>query len=151
MKPFPHNYEVCVKAGTETPVQITSSRLALLRSAPPLQFGGPGDLWSPETLLTAAGTDCFVLTFRAIASASRLAWTSLECGGKGTLDSQDGVVRFNAFHLNATLMLPPDSDPGRAQKVVEKAEKNCLVANSLKCPVSLELQVMVEETVSNPL
>ena len=34
------------------------------------EFGGPGDLWSPETMLAGAVAGCFILTFRAAARAS---------------------------------------------------------------------------------
>jgi organic hydroperoxide reductase OsmC/OhrA len=58
-----------------------------------------GGQWSPETLLVAAAVDCFVLTFRAIAAASKLPWERLSCNGEGTLDRVDGVTRFTALAL----------------------------------------------------
>jgi hypothetical protein len=38
-----------------------------LRAAPPLDFDGPGDAWSPEHLLMAAVETCFLFTLRAMA------------------------------------------------------------------------------------
>ena len=38
----------------------------VIESAPPKEFDGPGDQWSPEQLLTAAVADCFVLNFRTM-------------------------------------------------------------------------------------
>jgi organic hydroperoxide reductase OsmC/OhrA len=70
MHPLPHHYNVSIRAGEEGSVEITSPGLSTLVSAPPVEFGGPGDLWSPETLIVAAVADCFVFTFRAIAAAS---------------------------------------------------------------------------------
>src|SRR5262249_3918607 len=68
MEPHPHRYDVHARAGTEGSVLVESRGLPTLRTAPPTQYGGPGDQWSPETLLVAAAADCFVLTFRAIAA-----------------------------------------------------------------------------------
>ena len=56
------------------PHQAAVARLAAgvpeLRTAPPLDFDGPGDAWSPEQLLLAAVEEaCFLLTFRSVAQA----------------------------------------------------------------------------------
>src|SRR3954452_11959435 len=81
MQPLPHYYQVRATAEIDGPVVLDSRGLLDLTSAPPSDFDGPGDLWSPETLLVGAVCDCFVLTFRAIAKAAKLAWTRLECEG----------------------------------------------------------------------
>lgn len=87
MEAFPHRYRVKVSGQVTGDVELTSDGLAALRSASPAQFDGPGGRWSPETLLVGAVADCFVLTFRAIARASKLSWLSLDCDVMGTLDS----------------------------------------------------------------
>jgi len=86
MQEFPHHYSVAAVANPEGEVALQSDRLPSLTSTPPAEFGGPGDRWSPETLLVAALADCFVLTFRALARASKLSWLSLRCDVEGTLD-----------------------------------------------------------------
>ena len=65
MHPFPHNYGVSAHATPVSDVAIEGATLPSIQSAPPAEFGGPGDRWSPETLLVAAVADCFILTFRA--------------------------------------------------------------------------------------
>ena len=93
MHPFPHVYRVGATAEVAGSVQLTSPGLVTIPSAGPAEFDGPGDLWSPETLLTAALVDCFVLSFRAVARASRLEWLRLECAATGTLDRiENGTV-----------------------------------------------------------
>ena len=144
MEPFPHHYRVGTEAGPEGAVLVTSEGLVPLTTAPPLEFGGPGDKWSPETLLVGAAADCFVLTFRAIAAASKLAWTHLECDAEGVLERVDGVARFNRLDLRARLVLPGDGDEERARRLLEKAEKNCLVTNSLVLTPSLTAEVILE-------
>jgi hypothetical protein len=49
MQAFPHKYEVAARATPVDQVQIESAGLAALESAPPIEFGGPGDRWSPES------------------------------------------------------------------------------------------------------
>ena len=64
-------------------VPLSAEGVRVIESAPPKEFDGPGNQWSPEGLLTAAVADCFVLGFRAIAAASKYAWLSLEWQARG--------------------------------------------------------------------
>lgn len=116
-------------------VRLTGERLPDLASASPAEFGGPGDLWSPETLLVAAVGDCFALTFRAVAAASKLAWAMLSCSVTGTLDRVERVTQFTAFEVRVELEIAPGSDAELARRVVDKAERHCVVSNSLKASV----------------
>ena len=87
LQQFPDHYSVVAKADTQGDVALEGARLPLIPSAPPTEFGGPGDRWSPETLFVASVADCFVLTFRGIAGVSRFPWVSLECNVTGTVTS----------------------------------------------------------------
>jgi uncharacterized OsmC-like protein len=91
----------------------------------------PGDRWSPETLLSAALIDCFVLTFRAIARAGKLSWISLDCEIEGKLDRVQGVSRFTEFKLNARLVAAAGTDVEAAERALHRAEAGCLISNSL--------------------
>jgi organic hydroperoxide reductase OsmC/OhrA len=141
MQVYPHRYNVHAAAETEGSVILGSEGLPSLATAPPPQYGGPGGHWSPETLLVAATADCFVLSFRAIATASKLPWNDLECHAEGVLDRADGVVRFTELHLQARLTLPAGGDAERAKRLLDKAEKACLVTNSLKLEPTLTMEV----------
>ena len=131
MQPHPHHYRVHARTGGNCSVFVESDGVPVLRTAPPIEYDGPGDQWSPETLLVAAAADCFVLTFRAVAAASQFAWHRLECDAEGVLDRRDGVVRFTGMHLTARLVIPAGGDPERAKRLLEKAEASCLVTRSL--------------------
>ena len=141
MQELPHHYLVAADAKATGNVVLSSSGVANLDSAPPAEFGGPGDQWSPESLLVAAVADCFILSFRAIARASRLEWDSLSCKVEGKLDRIDRVTQFTAFDVTATLDIPQDTDASKAQRLLEKAEQVCLITNSLKAESHLEASV----------
>ena len=57
MHPYPHHYTVHARAEATGDVDLDADRLPTLKTAPPAEFDGPGDLWSPETLLCAAVAD----------------------------------------------------------------------------------------------
>lgn len=141
MKPFPHHYTVRIAGGPEGSATISAHGLPDLSTAPPVDFGGPGDSWSPEHLLLAAVEACFLFTLRAVARASRLDFTSLALSAEGTVDRRDGVTRFTEIVLRPRLMIPPGSDRERALRTMEKAERTCLVSASLSTPIRLEPQL----------
>jgi organic hydroperoxide reductase OsmC/OhrA len=143
MHPYPHRYTVEARAGSTGDVEVSAAGLPTLITAPPLEFDGPGDRWSPETLLCAAVADCFLLSFRAIARASKLDWTALECRVEGTLDRVDGKSRFTTIVGHGTLRVPGGTDRERATRLMEKAEQACLISNSLLAERRVEPTVVV--------
>ena len=146
MKNLPHHYAVAATASTEGNVDLTSPGLSRIDSAPPAEFGGPGDRWSPETLLVAAVADCFILTFSAIARASKLDWVSLSCDVDGVLDRVDNVTRFTEFRLRVVLDAPPGTDEQKAMRLLEKSERSCLITNSLTAENHLDATVRIAES-----
>jgi peroxiredoxin-like protein len=141
MHPLPHRYEVNAEAKPAGSVNLSGDRLPALPSMPPPQFGGPGGQWAPETLFIGAVADCFILTFRAIAEASKFSWHDVACHAEGTVDKGDGGVQFTEIRLHARLSIPADADAARAERLLEKAKQNCLVTNSLKHEPTLTLEV----------
>jgi len=141
---FPHHYVVAASARSDSNVQLASRGVENIESAGPVEFGGPGDRWSPETLLVAAVADCFILAFRAIARASQMDWISLSCDVVGDLDRVDKVTQFTDFSIHATLEIPEGTRESKAQRLLEKAEKSCLITNSLKAESNLEAEVRLK-------
>jgi organic hydroperoxide reductase OsmC/OhrA len=143
MQSFPHHYSVTASGTGEGDVELAAARVSRLRSASPAEFDGPGDRWSPETLMVGAVGDCFILTFRAIAGASRLPWASLHCDVIGTLDRVDKVTQFTGFEIRARLALPSGVDHALAHRLLEKAERACLVSRSLKAETRLVADIVI--------
>ena len=142
MHPYPHLYQVRAAARPEGDVALDADRLPTLATIAPAEFDGPGDRWSPETLLCGAVADCFLLSFRAVARASKLEWNALDCHVEGTLDRVEGKTRFTRLHVKATLRVPAGTDEARAVKLLEKAEQVCLISNSLLAERHLEPTVL---------
>jgi len=142
LHPYPHRYVASADGQPSGSVAVTAPRLPELVTAPPAEFDGPGDLWSPETLLCASIADCYILTFRALATASKVEWTGLNCRVEGVLDRADGVARFTGYTTYATLEAPPGCDVAKARALLEKAEDRCLVANSLRGTRALVAEIV---------
>ena len=145
MQRYPHHYLVSADAKSEGTVTIGSDGLESLATTSPPQFGGPEGYWSPETLLIAAVADCYILTFRAIARASRFEWHSLSCTVDGVLDRVDGRTRFTEYHVKAILHVPPGSNEKKARKLLDKANTGCLITNSLNGKEYVDTKVIVTD------
>jgi len=131
MHPYPHHYRVTATATAQGEVATGSGSLPPLAVTSPPEFDGPEGHWSPETLLAAAVADCLVLTFRAIARASKFEWLSLTCETEAVLERVGGNSQFTRYVTRARLEVPAGTDEARARQLLEKAERGCLVANSL--------------------
>ena len=143
MQDYPHHYPATASAAPEGAVTVSSAAIDAIESAPPAEFGGPGDRWSPEALLGAAAADCFILTFRAVARIGRLDWTRLDCDAEGTLDRVERVPWFTGYRVRSRPPVAPGPDLDTAPRPPAEAEKNCMITNSFNAEVTLETEVTV--------
>jgi peroxiredoxin-like protein len=141
MKPLPHHYEVHLAGAASGYAQLSSAGIPDLSAEAPADYDGPGDAWSPEHLLLGAVQACFLLTLRAVARGSKVDFLSLELDATGTVDRDVGVTRFTEIVLRPRLKVPAGTDRERALRILEKAEKYCLVSASLSTPIRLEPEI----------
>ena len=139
---LPHTYAARITAGPEGHATVMVDGVGELRSETTADVDGPGDGWSPGHLLLAAVEGCFLFTFRTIAKNSKLDYVRLEVTAEGTVDREDGMARFIAITLRPRLTLTAGVDSTRALRILEKSERGCLVANSLKTPITLEPEIV---------
>lgn len=141
MQPYPHKYIVTASGSASGTAPLAAAGLPTLDTDSPREFDGPGDQWSPENMLCGAVASCFILTFRAIAKASKLEWTHLDCHVEGTLERVERETRFTLFVTQVTLTVAAGTDRMRCQQLLEKAEHACLIANSLRAERFLEIEI----------
>ena len=113
-------------------------------AAPP-EFGGEPGLWTPEHLLLAAVGTCYVATLRAIAEASKAGFHSLELTVEGTIEKQEGGFRFTRVLVRPVVTIEKEQDRERMGRLLEKAERVCLITRSLSCTAVLEAKILVRE------
>ncbi|MGH9492478.1 MAG: OsmC family protein [Terriglobales bacterium] len=117
-------------------------------SAPP-EFQGRVGFWTPEHFLVGAVASCFISTFAAVAEMSKLEVVSLRVGGKGVLEKvEGGGYRFTEVVLYLELAIARSEDRERAQRLIEKAERGCLIARSLSSKVTTVPAINVSEPVA---
>ncbi|MCM4158623.1 OsmC family peroxiredoxin [Antarcticibacterium flavum] len=143
----PHTYNVDLTWLSQRKGEISSPELdQIIEVATPPEFpkGMPG-IWSPEHLFTAAVSSCFMTTFLAIAENSNLEFKSLSCPAEGILDKKDGKFAMTEVVLKPVVTIVNEADREKAEKIMIKAERACLISNSITSEIKLETEVLVEE------
>ena len=125
----------------EGTAQAQDVREQLFFSAPP-EFGGQPGLWSPETLLVLSAASCFLSTFLFFVEREKLTLIGYHSDAEGHLERVPGAgFRFAEIVLRPLVVVEGDEAVEVARRLLEKAERACIVANSLKVPVRVEAQV----------
>lgn len=149
MKPLPHHYAVHTSGAPTGYAVLSSAGLPPLHAAPPAEYDGPGDAWSPEHLLLAAVQACFLFTFRAMAARAKVEFTRLELDATGIVDRTEGTTRFTEILLQPTLTVTAGASREQVLQILHKAEKACLISASLSSRLRLEATVRELDTVLN--
>ena len=105
---------------------------------PPEFDKGIAGFWSPEHLFTAAVQSCFMTTFLAIAGFSNLDVLKFNCKATGILEKAEGKYLMTEVILEPELKLKNQDEKEKADKIILKAEKACLISNSIVTKVILK-------------
>lgn len=132
---FPHRYTVTLEdrrlaAPPRTPIAV----------GPPPQFGGSDAVWSPEELLVGAALECLWTTFEAYARHDQLEVTGWRGSGVGVLDKGPTGPVFTSLTLFVDMTVA-SADVERARRVIDTAEKHCIIANALRVAVTVEAAI----------
>src|SRR6516162_2109108 len=146
-----HEYRVdAFGAGERNGVVQAEGIQPTISFSPPPEFQGEAGRWTPEHFLVAAVASCFVSTFEGMAQSSHFLFGSLRLSAEGVLAKETNGWRFGKLRLRPFVTVLKEEDRDLAIRLLEKAEKSCLIARSLQCKVALVPAVQVEEELSVP-
>jgi peroxiredoxin-like protein len=132
-----------VRSGVATVEEVQPS----ITFSAPTEFQGEAGQWTPEHLFLASVAGCFVSTFSGMAQFSKFEFLSLDLEVEGILRNEEEGWRFTQVNLHPRLKIAQEKDRERASRLLEKAEKTCLIVRSTNSKVILEPEVIVEEEV----
>ena len=137
-----YSYATEVEWTGERRGDLSAPHLPDLEVDAPPEFKGHEGVWTPEHLFVAAVNSCFMTTFLAIAENSKLEFVSFSADAKGKLEKLEGQgFIMTEVLLRPKLLVNHARDIERAGRILEKAEKNCLISNSIKTETRLEPKV----------
>ena len=139
-----HYYQVAVAWNNDRKGLMSSEVLPQkIEVATPPEFakGMPG-IWSPEHLLVAAVNSCLMTTFLAIAENSKLEFSTFNSNAKGKLEVVDGKYLISEIELMPVLTINNTTDVEKAERILQKSEKACLISNSIKSTIIFKPKVV---------
>ena len=140
-----HLYKTEIEWTGERHGELRAPALPSLQVDAPPEFKGHEGVWTPEHLFVASVNSCFMTTFLAIAENSKLEVVKFHAEAEGTLERVEGQgLMITHITLRPQLVLKHSRDTERALRICEKAEKHCLIANSIRTETKLEPQVNCE-------
>ena len=133
-----YHYQTAVKWTDQRKGVISCAGKPDVQVATPPEFKGHEGMWSPEDLFVASANVCLMTTFLAVAERAGLAFAAYESTAEGRLELVEGKFQFTAITIRPSITLKPGGDAAKAKELIEKAEHNCLISNSMKATVTLE-------------
>ena len=141
-----HTYTTAVEWTREKRAALSSRGLPTIEVATPPNFpGGHEGIWSPEHLYTAAAEVSLMTTFLSFAERAKLAFLSYKSQADGILDKVDKSLLMTRIHIKPTITVASEADRAEALKLIERAERYCLISNSIKSEVTVEAIVVVNQ------
>jgi organic hydroperoxide reductase OsmC/OhrA len=135
-------FTVDVKGNAERVVEATTDEgLALSVATPPEFRGGIHGMWSPEHLLVSAVSSCFALTLAGVADRRQIPLHDVAIRGVGHITRRaDARFGFVVVEL-AVEITTEEGFEDNARRAARAAESGCLIAQALRIPVEIELEV----------
>lgn len=112
-------------------------------ATPPEFPKGIEGIWSPEHLFVAAVSSCLMTTFLAIAENSTLEFESFGCQAEGKLEMVEGKLMMSEILLKPTVVIHNEVYIDKATRILKKAENACLISNSIKSKITMEITIEV--------
>lgn len=139
-----HRYEIRAKSTRVRSGVVASDQIPspIIFSAPP-EFLGEPHVWTPEHFFVAAVAACYVSTFSGMSDLSKFAFVSLEVEAEGVIEREGSGWKFTEVRLHPALKIAREEDRGRGARLLEKAERGCLIAQSITARVSLAPTIKV--------
>jgi organic hydroperoxide reductase OsmC/OhrA len=114
----------------------------VLRNSSAPDYFGDADFANPEELLVAALSSCHMLTFLAVAAKRGFLVESYADAALGVLEKNaEGKAAVTRVTLRPVSQFGGDKLPDAAElaRLHDKAHQHCIIANSVRTQVSVEL------------
>ena len=104
----------------------------------------PRELLSPEDLFVAAAVSCYGVSLTGVAKRFHAEFKDFHVSASGTLDKGEFGWEFDQITMSVKITVVNEKDKKKMEKAAERAHRYCLVGNSMKCPITLNYDVVIE-------
>ncbi|MGY0694722.1 OsmC family protein [Virgibacillus sp. FSP13] len=132
--------------GRNSEGRIQAGNLQTKISIPP-EMDGPGIGTNPDEMLLGAAATCYIITLAAMIERANLPLQDMALESEGIVDVTNGVFTYKKIIHKPTVSLKSGAtqdEYNKLKKLVEKAEKSCMISRAIEGNVELELQATIE-------
>ncbi len=105
--------------------------------ATPPEFKGHEGIWTPEELFVASVNICIKTTFLHYAQRINFEFLSYESEAEGVLERVKNQFMFSEIKVRPKIVVASSNQIEKAKELIELAEKNCLISNSIVSKVTV--------------
>ncbi|MCG1029205.1 OsmC family protein [Virgibacillus halodenitrificans] len=124
---------------------IESTNLKTKISIPP-EMDGPGIGTNPDEMLLGAAATCYVITLAAMIERAELPLENMGLNSEGIVDVTKGVFTYKKIIHRPEVTLKENATEeqiNQLKKLVEKAEKSCMISRAIQGNVEIELEAVI--------
>jgi peroxiredoxin-like protein len=136
-------YKVRVIWNEEKKGFLCSLGKEMMEVATPPEFNGHEGIWTPEDLFVASVNACIETTFLHYAERNKFEFLKYESEAEGTLERIDNKFMFSQIKVMPKIVVASQDQIEKAKNLIELAEKNCLISNSIASKVTVFPQIEV--------
>ncbi|MHA1635995.1 MAG: OsmC family protein [Candidatus Thorarchaeota archaeon] len=141
-----HKYDLTSNWVREKIVTIEIEGKSAFEVATPPDFWqeSPKETLTPEDLFLASAVSCYGVSLSGVSKRFHAEFTSFKVRATGTLHKGEYGWEFEQITIKPTIIVPTEKDRKRMGKAAERAHRYCVVSNSMKCPIHLDFEIIVE-------
>jgi len=146
-----HRYDMTSNWVREKIVTIEIDGKPDFEVASPLDFwpDRPKETLSPEDLFVASTVACYGVSLSGVSKRFHAEFISFNVRATGVLQKGEFGWEFEQITLYPTIIVPTNKDKKRMTKAAERAHRYCVISNSMKCPVHVNYEILVEQSPSS--
>lgn len=128
--------------GRNTVGTIEAGNLKTEISIPP-EMDGPGTGTNPDEMLLGAASTCYIITLGATIERADLPLEHMSLESEGIVEVEKGVFTYKKIIHRPVVILKKgatEKELSKMQKLVEQAEKTCMISKAIKGNVEMALE-----------
>ncbi len=125
-------------------IEIKDKPIFQVATPPDFWSQSPKDILSPEELFVASALSCYGVSLSGAANRFHAEFKDFHMSATGTLQKGETGWEFDKITIHAKIIVESEKDRKRMLKAAKQAHQYCLVANSMKCSIQLDYDVIIE-------
>jgi peroxiredoxin-like protein len=109
----------------------------------PKEMEGPDVGTNPDEMLLGAAATCYIISLAAMIERAGLPLKEMDMQSEGIVDVTDGVFTYQKIIHRPRVVLTAEAgerDLSKLNRLVEKAEKSCMISRAIQGNVELEME-----------